>query len=229
VSAHLRKAAVLAVVVGVVSAWPASAPADKLVSSPHAKAFGARMGDWLGVMFKHGLEAAPPDSPLVGNGDLCPIIDGVAISYPQPLATVTCTVPAGTPVTVLLFGSECSTVEPPPFHGGPDLASLLDCAVAFDDSVTRSLGISVDGNEIPDSQQRFRFRSGLVRLSLPADNVLGAPAGPALSGVDGWMVMVKPLAPGEHDVNLDVDVDLSSVGGPSGPLPGTVHIVVTKR
>jgi hypothetical protein len=118
-----------------------------------------------------------------------------------------CVVPEGAYVFVPLLGSECSTVEPPPFFGR-DEAQLRACARnavamaegAFDMTAMR---LTVDGETIADLSP-YRVATPRFALWLPDDNLLGSEQRVADSVADGYQVMLSPLGEGEHELVISI-------------------------
>jgi hypothetical protein len=100
-------------------------------------------------------------------------------------------------------GTECSTVEPPPWHG-EDEAALRECAGADVDRYT-GIVVRVDGVPVPEVED-FRAMSPVFLVELPESNVLGAPAGEADVVADGYLLMLAPLPPGEHEIVVHVEL-----------------------
>jgi len=134
-----------------------------------------------------------------------------------------CVIPQGVHVFVPLIGSECSTVEPPPFFGR-DEAELRRCA---SDAVDHAAGIvdmstlalTVDGETIGDLAT-YRAVTPLFRLWLPQENLLGSDQTVADSVADGYQVMLSPLSLGEHKVVI-------TAPGPQGEDPVTLTYTLT--
>lgn len=215
---------VLAALAGMCAAVPAVAVADQAVTSPHARVFGMKLGEWQGLWWTHALELPAAESPLGGAGDPCFRTGRVLVSY--VLDGSSCTVPDGTAIFWAAFTLECSTVEDSPFHGGPDLASLLACAADFNRRV-HTVDVTIDGRPVPDVLQRFRAQTPLLAIELPADNLLGAAPGPARSAADGWAVMVKPLEVGVHELTFRVTGDFAGFG--PDDQPGSMHVIVAPK
>ena len=132
-----------------------------------------------------------------------------------------CTVPLGATVFVPLIGSECSTAEPPPWHGD-DEAELRTCAQTMHDNVPPELlaqiELTVDGEALADMDS-YRALTPAFELNLPPDNLLGVDAGIALAVADGYQALLAPLSEGEHEI-------VASVPGENGPLVATYHLTV---
>ena len=132
-----------------------------------------------------------------GDGQVPPVFF-VPSNFPP------CQVPAGWSILIPLVGSECSTVEPAPYHGQtPD--ELRACA---EQGVNRYVNIVVriDGELVPDVEE-YRVVSQPALITLPKHNVLGAPAGEVTVVGDGYQVMLAPLSPGDHEIIVHVELD----------------------
>jgi hypothetical protein len=118
-----------------------------------------------------------------------------------------CTVPAGTSLVVAVANLECSTLEPPPFHGS-DPASLSRCARG----VARPDDLLFNSERFATLDARpvrvERAPSPLFRFSVPSltDNILGCPGGcSSTSGesvADGYIARLHPLRIGDHTLHF---------------------------
>lgn len=114
-----------------------------------------------------------------------------------------CTVPADAAVFIPVAGSECSTLETPPFHGASE-AEFVACAAGEADRYT-GLGVCVNGEIVPEIE-RYCAQSACFTLQLPEDNILAVPAGTGRAVADGRQDILLPLAPGAHEIVLHVEV-----------------------
>jgi hypothetical protein len=109
-----------------------------------------------------------------------------------PSGIPSCTVKPGTKIFVAASSFECSTFEE------PDLtteAELQACAKQMD--VQTAPSVTVDGRPVTVTEAE----TGLLNIVLPADNVLGEPAGATgLSFGHGWVALLHPLTPGTHTI-----------------------------
>jgi len=132
-----------------------------------------------------------------------------------------CVVPAGVHLLVPLLGSECSTVEPPPFFGRDETelrhcaTEAVDTAEAAQDMAT--MRVAVDGQSVGDLSAH-RTVTPRFPLWLPEANLLGSSQQVADSVADGYLVLLSPLAEGEQVVTITVP----------GPQPGET-ITITYR
>jgi hypothetical protein len=161
-------------------------------TAPSASAVPAKsLKDTLGAMWEAVLETPTTESTL-------PCVDLGRVVAPLSLsgADIECTVEPGTKIFVAAWSVECSTFEKPPFFGG-NKAELIKCAQDFNKGV--KVKASLDGARVPLTH----VTSGLLRIDLPADNVLGVP-GPqtGLSVADGFVALLHPLTPGTHKITL---------------------------
>jgi hypothetical protein len=192
-------------------AQEATPVASSGVLPPDAEVGGIDLAEWSARSWQWFFSLPPAINPFVDEtGDWC----GYGQSGPvfflagaQGSVERSCVIPEGVHVFVPLLGSECSTVEPPPFFGR-DEAELRRCAIeavdtaegAFDMGTMR---LSVDGQDITDLSA-YRVTTPRFSLWLPDDNFLGATSRVADSVADGYQVMLSPLSEGEHEVVFSV-------------------------
>src|SRR4051812_48896032 len=183
-----------------VVALAAAAPSASAV--PHT-----RLGNTLGAMWKAILETPIPQNPFTPSvGFACVDLGRAVAPFSAAGQDITCTVRPGTKIFVAAWSSECSTLEPPPFFGRNE-AELRACAIAVNAGVT-SVKVTLDGRRVRLSD----VTSGLERLDLPADNILGAAGGtgptpdglPYLSVANGRVALLHPLTPGTHAITIDI-------------------------
>src|SRR3712207_6452646 len=166
-----------------------------VVTAPAASAAPDRkLGDLLGALWETVLETPTPTNPL-GGGDPCVDLDGVVAPFQSGSDPLTCTVEAETEIFVAAVTVECSTAEAPPFSGR-DEAELRSCARRLD--VFTTLTVTLDGEPVALTP----VTTPLLRVDLPADNVLGVEAQSALSVGHGWVALLHPLPPGEHVIRI---------------------------
>jgi hypothetical protein len=173
------------------------------VVHPTATIDGLSLGQWSARHWQWTLGFPIATNPgLDATGASCGAgQDGPVFFIPRNFPP--CTVPEGKYVLVPLVGTECSTVEPPPWHGG-DEAALRECAGADVDRYT-GIVVRVDGVLVPEVGD-FRALSPVFPVELPESNVLGAPAGDADMVADGYQLMLAPLPPGEHEIVVHVEL-----------------------
>lgn len=189
------------------AAQEATPTAASVVLAPDAEVAGFGLGEWSARYWQWILSLPPAINPsLDQTGERC----GYGQSGPVFFLTDapadverTCSVPEGVHLFVPLLGSECSTVEPPPFYGA-DEADLLRCATGnVDRAITQidmsALKLTVDGQDAGDLTV-YRAVTPLFPLWLASDNPLGTPGGIADATASGYQVIIGPLSPGDHVV-----------------------------
>jgi len=184
---------------------------------------GASLGEWNARSWQWAMsvpEAVNPSFAADGSG--CEIgqfgpVFFVPGSYAEEPVTIPCVVPEGTAIFVGVGGTECSTVESPPFFGR-DEAELRACAAALTDGIS-DLQATVNGVDVPDLEQ-YRTQSPVFPLNLLADNFFGVAPGVALSVADGYNFIIAPPPPGKYEI-------VASVTFPDGgTITGTTQITV---
>jgi hypothetical protein len=115
-------------------------------------------------------------------------------------------IPAGTALFFPIVNVECSTLEPPPFHG-TDHASLSSCANGHVDQ-TSGLAATIDGRPV---QQISSYRGESPEFSFgptPDPNVLGVEPGLTGNSVDvGFYLLLTPLPVGKHTIHFAATSD----------------------
>jgi hypothetical protein len=176
----------------------------------HGTFRGLTFGEWTAEWWQAVL-ATPVEGgshPLTTSG----AVDGekgvVFLAGPvepagSPTATSSITIPSGTPLFSPIVTVECSTFEPPPFHGD-DEASLRTCANDLLDFVS-DVSAEIDGRPANGT----RVESPLFQWGpLPADNVFGAPEGTTSDAVAaGYVLMLPPLSVGVHHIAVRATIE----------------------
>jgi hypothetical protein len=183
------------------------------VLPPNNRVQGNTDGEWSAIWWQHVFAIPASQNPLMGvTGDSCVVdqVGNVALVFADPQAgqTIHCQVPLGTKLYLDIVSIECSTLEPDPFHGENE-AELRACALGF--TIT-DLQAAIDGQPVKNLE-RYIHDSPLFDLTMPEDNILEVPAGSTGQSVsNGAHLMLNPLSPGTHTVNLHAyvpDVDFT--------------------
>jgi hypothetical protein len=214
--------AIVAIAAWTLTVTPATASPASTPLKGAQQAFGKPLGDWIGAWWQHYLELPVSENPLAGNGSRCGSVGKVLMPVYGPGFDAECTAKPGTFVLLNIWTAECSNVEPPPFFGA-DEAQLRACAEAlvFADPPDE-MSVSVDGRPVMNVRSSHGT-SSLYSVDLPEDNILGADAGPAISVAAGWAVLLRPLRPGTHE--LEVCLLDPDVGPFNGCATTTLHVV----
>ncbi len=169
-------------------------------SHPHGMTYGEWGAAWWQAAF--ALPVVNGDHPLISGGAFGGE-DGVLflLAVVGAPVVIELTIPAGTALFLPVVNSECSVIEPDPFHGD-DEASLRACANGHIDN-TSGLFAEIDGKPV-NNLGAYRVESPLFEFGpLPQNNILGAPAGATSPSVDaGVYLFLAPLRVGRHEIHI---------------------------
>jgi len=179
-------------------------PPDAQVAGLSLAEWSARSWQWIFSFPEEVNPFSDETGARCGYGQAGPVF---FLAGAERSAERACIVPSGVHVLVPLLGSECSTVEPPPFFGR-DEAELRRCAteaVAMAETTQdmTTMQLSVDGQSV-DDLSAYRTNTPRFPLWLPEDNLLGSSQRVADSVADGYLVLLSPLAEGEHVVAITI-------------------------
>jgi hypothetical protein len=107
---------------------------------------------------------------------------------------------------VPLLGSDCSTVEPPPFFGCDESElrrRAAAVAMAGRELDMTAMQLTVDGQRVAGLAD-YRAVTPCFTLWFPEDNLMGSASRPAYSVADGYQVLLRPLPVGEHLVEITI-------------------------
>jgi hypothetical protein len=170
-------------------------------SHPYGASYGewsARQWRWLFSLPATGHPGFDETGADAGKGQSGPVWFLLSVFNATGSATRTITVPEGTALFFPIADNECSDVEAPPFYGA-DNAARRTCAQAFHYT---GIAAELDGTALRGLEDH-RVTSPPFSFTVPADNLLGVPAGTEVRSVsDGYFVMLKPLARGWHDLHF---------------------------
>jgi hypothetical protein len=192
-----------------IGAQEATPAAGAEILPPDAEVAGASLAEWSARSWQWSFSTPQEVNPffdetgaMCGYGQFGPVFFLAGADHNVERS---CVVPLGVHIFVPLIGSECSTVEPPPFFGR-DEADLSRCAtdaVNHAESVLNmtAMTLSVDGQAVEDLAD-YRAVTPLFTLWLPKDNLLGSPKQVADSVADSYQVMIAPLPEGDHVIEI---------------------------
>jgi hypothetical protein len=227
-----------------VDAGPATAGggANSHVMPPNSKPYGHSYAEWSVLQWQWAFSLPADGHPLFGTADcsagqsgkvwflggtFAVTDNGTGVIVGE--ATRDCTIPSGTALFFPVIDTEVSTIE-----GNGDTEAELSALAEFfiDFVVPDSLFCEIDGKAVKNLAD-FRVQSPPYTFGpLPDHNILeyfglDAPEGStSLSVSDGYFVMVKPLAVGEHTLHFGGVQDMTSIGGPVFIQDITYHITV---
>lgn len=181
----------------------------------------------LNGMWAFVIKTPTPQNPFTSTNNRCvhlaPQLLAPMQAFAPPGVSSTCTVKPGTRVFISELSAECSTAEPPPFHGDTP-AELRACSRSVlvgpvgDFFVHR---LTLDGARVP-----LTFVQAPPQpVRVPSDNILGVP-GPqkAFSAAAGWLAILHPMTPGTHHVVIHFGGTLE--GTPLGVEINHITIIV---
>ena len=189
---------------------------NPMIFQPEDNMYGLSYGDWTAAWWQYVMQYTNDVNPYLDvTGALCnqgqggPVFYLVGSPTGATLTTRSCTVPVGKALLIPLMNWECSTIEGGSFH--IDNASQGHaCAAAWADGFA-GISMTIDGYTVKNLTT-YRFQSPFFYFNVPPDNNFTGTVGPTegWSVSDGYWVMVKPLKPGMHVIQ----VSASKVGGP---------------
>jgi len=188
----------------VVCGTPARADENNQVVPVTETYGGLSYGDWAAAWWQWAFQIpATASHPIFPGGNTLVAQSGRVWFLAGVLGTEvrSITIPSGIALFFPVANAECSTFEPPPFHGD-DPASLATCANAFLDQA-ENLSAEIDGRRIKNIEQ-YRVRSPVFQVGpLPDPNIMGAPKGTVTQSVDaGVYLLVSPMKPGQHTIKF---------------------------
>jgi hypothetical protein len=170
-----------------------------------SKPFGLSYGEWSAKWWQwvHSIPAeGNPITDTTGkdcargqNGPVWLLVG----TYGGPVER-TCTIPPGKAIFIPIANIPCSPANPEfeSLRGKPESVMRQECK-KFQDSID-FLEVTVDGVKLPNLKS-FRSQSPLFNLTMPENNVLGVAPGTYLTVGDGNYQILKPLAPGKHEIS----------------------------
>ncbi len=188
-----------------------------VLAAPAGATSEGRLAKDLAGFWTFVLQTPAPQNPFTTDNNRCLELgrDSVAPLLPFAPASTTCIVRPGTRVFIGEGSAECSTAEPPPFHGGNE-TQLRECVRRALAGVTEHT-LVVDDRVVPVHEVETRVLS----VNIPPDNILGVPAQHALSVAGGLVALLPPMAPGTHHLRYTFAVTFQGTH-----LSATVHITI---
>ena len=115
-------------------------------------------------------------------------------------ACLNLTISASTAIFLPIFDIESSIYEPAPFHGDDEASLTANSTGLLDEST--GLFAEIDGVAV--DLPSYRFVSPMFTWGpLPADNILGAPAGTTSQAVDaGYYLLLTRLGVGSRTIRF---------------------------
>jgi hypothetical protein len=173
-----------------------------VIFSVDSKPYGNSLPEWSVIWWRWFLAIPQNNHPMNDeSGKLCGVNQENQNAWFLTTAgsgTVerTCNIPAGKAILTPVAANECSYAE---FPNLKTEAELRDCAVTGDE--VSSIAASIDGVAVKDIR-KYRIQSPLFNATLAENNVFGAPAGETKAVSDMFVLFLKPLSPGKHELRL---------------------------
>lgn len=176
------------------------------VIPPQAKAHGMSYGEWSARWWQWALSLPKDQNPFYdvkgncsngANGQLGSVWFLTGVIAESGTADRNCTIPTGKALFFPIINTECSTLEPPPFHGDNE-AELRACAKSFN---VGNVFAEIDGVAVQDLN-RYLVESPLFTFTVPPNNVLGVDPGAGQSVSNGYWLMLAPLSVGKHTIRF---------------------------
>jgi hypothetical protein len=170
------------------------------VIPPGSHAHGLTYGEWSARWWKWALEQPAALSPLTDTtGANCAVGQSGSVWFlagtlgSNEAVTRMCIIPPGTtlffPVANAFYSAEGTFAE-------------MQARAIADVNTATDLSVTVDGKTLTNINS-YRALSPDFTLNLPADNIFGAPAGEYKpSAADGYYIMLTPLKPGTHTIQI---------------------------
>ncbi len=192
----MRRACLLIAVVATLLAAPAAWASRSAIVPAGPSGAPLLTTWWSGPL---GKSADDPANPFVNGG--CPKAGRhLVLDYHGQ-----CTVKAGTWIFEVGFTTECSNLDPAPFHVETPLAAAR-CGLRTDRLLTE-VTLSMDGGR-PLSLLDGRFGTFMLpgRVVVPENPVApGAPGQIMRFGGHGYVALIRPLPVGEHTLHGHVE------------------------
>jgi hypothetical protein len=169
-------------------------------SSPYGVPYGKWLAKWWNWTFsipaaQHPRDNYTPDKCAVNQeGPVWFLADQLGGREGR-----TCTIPSGKAILIPLLVGECD-------YSIPELRSDQDvrrCAMAGNEYGV--IEATIDGIKLKNLEQ-YRTHSGFFNAAIVEGNIYEAPSGIFRGFADGFFVLLEPLPPGKHDINLKVSV-----------------------
>lgn len=196
----------LVVLIAAGPAASANSSGNPRVLPPNARVYGLTRAQWSAIFFQSIFAIPAPENPGVGAPWTKCYVDsidraGMGLAFFLPSGTFTCEMPRGMTLIQPVIGSECSTLEAPPFYGGTP-EELRACAQS---AVPANVQVTIDGFDVPNIED-YLSTSPLYYFTVPDDNIFGVPAGSAWSVAHMTTIAIAPLGVGPHTMHIHGEI-----------------------
>jgi hypothetical protein len=173
------------------------------VFPPDSKPYGYTFAQWSEKWWQWYLSIPAPENP---GGDTSGRYCAVGQTNPNVWFLTgagsgtyvrTCNIPASRAILFQPAGNECSFSENPSLKAESELRT---CAISGDQ--VSSIHVTLDGRNI-QNLQNYIVQTPLFDFRWPENNISSQPAGPTKAVSHAYVIMLKPLAPGKHELHFD--------------------------
>ncbi|MFJ1255262.1 hypothetical protein [Cupriavidus sp. CuC1] len=198
---------------------------NPFVTSPQSAAYGNTYGGWATLWWQHMTSLTGDPTANCGANQSGPVWF-LAESPFGGTQNLHCTVPAGKAIFLPIINVECSTQEQPLFpstgvpngnFGCTDEENCRRCATTYGDHIRTGpgyLNASVDGVPVTNLTA-YRTATPSYTFTAANNNLFINPTqgngGRGTSVSDGYWLLVRPLVPGTHTIQVHGAFD-STVG-----------------
>jgi hypothetical protein len=165
---------------------------------PAHRVLGQSGGTLLGEFYARLLPIPNTENPFGAGPGQCVRV-GRHGRVVMPAGTPNqCTVTTADRIVVPAATLDCSSNEPPPFHGGT-AREQRRCAITQGTEAYATMPLTVDGAPPVDIRKpRFAVLSPQLASSFASDPIFGATPGPTTFVAFGWIAEIRNLRPGHH-------------------------------
>jgi hypothetical protein len=185
---------------------------NQTVYSTDSKPFGVPYQDWVARWWNwtFGISADehPRDDPARScnvnqNGSVWFLPDSLSIeSASNPR---TCDVPVGKAIFIPIVAGEVSSIEKPDYDDDRIIKEALVC-----NNYSNNRQAEVDDVAIKELNDPMTYRtnsSHIFNVTIVDGNIYNIKGGTGHAFADGWFLLVKPLAIGEHKIHVAGAID----------------------
>jgi hypothetical protein len=178
-----------------------------------SRPYNSTYGEWSAKWWVWALSIPEENNPITDQtGENCDINQQGPVWFLAGTLggsiTRECIIPPDKAVLLSPLNIECSYAEFPTMKTEKE---LRDCAQWPGATVE----VTIDGIKIQDIE-KYNVQSPIFDVTLPENNIFGAPSGPTKAVSGGWWVLLQPLPPGTHQISFGGSVVDNPTTGTQG-------------
>jgi hypothetical protein len=179
----------------------------------NSKPYNLTYGEWSAKWWIWALSIPEENNPITDQtGENCDINQQGPVWFLAGTlggsVTRECSIPPDKAILLSPLNIECSYAEFPTMKTEEE---LRDCAQWLNAAVE----VTIDGIKIQELD-KYIVRSPIFDVTLPENNIFGAPAGPTKAVSGGWWVLLRPLPPGNYQISIGGSVVDNPTTGTQG-------------